>query len=328
MKLFTLAHPYIALGLLACIALVGYLSRFIPVRFIYAYPLGDHITKQGFRSSHRHEQIVRMLWCILLALIALVIARPQQRDTLTTVRTDGVDIILALDISDSMNMVDDPSHDGRRRIDIAKAEALNFIKQRKNDAVGLVLFAGYALSRCPLTLDKKIVQEIIEQTEIGLLDQRATYLATGLITAANRMRGSKAKSKIIILLTDGSPSEGDEDPLVAIEIARQLGIKVYTIAVGADQKIPVWNGLKVEYVSTYNKELLEHIAQQTGGAFFEASNSTQMRSIYQKIDALEKTEHQMELSCSVSDVFEPFIYAALVVLLIICIVSATVWFTL
>ncbi len=327
MKLVILAHPFLALVLLALVAIAGYVSRYIPARFIYTYPLVDQLSLWGYRSSHRHEQILRVLWMVTLALVALIIARPQQRDTVSTIRTDGIDIILALDISDSMNMVDDPANDSRKRIDIAKAEALTFIKNRNNDAVGLVLFAGYALSRCPLTLDKKIVQEIIEQTQIGLLDARATYLATGLITAANRMRGSNARSKIIILLTDGSPSEGDEDPLVAIEIARQLGIKVYTIAVGADHKIPCWNGRAVEYVSTYNKELLEHIAQQTGGAFFEASNSAQMRSIYQKIDALEKTEHQMELSCTVTDVFEPLVYAALVLLMCITVLSATVWFT-
>lgn len=319
---FRFVHPLL-LVLLTCFIVALCLIRwFFRRRFVYTYSLADTIREQGYASDHPYEKIVLGLWALLLWLVAMIIARPQLCDTISKTRLDGIDIMLVLDISDSMRLIDDPKNP-KPRITIAKEEALQFIENRPNDAIGLVLFAGCAISRCPFTHDKKIVGDIIRQTEIGLLDQRFTHLSTGLVTAANRLKGSTAKSKIIILLTDGAPSDGDIEPQVAVDIAKQLGIRVYTIGIGSKDFSRAYGFVPNQF---YNEELLVEISNRTGGTFFSARNAQEMRSIYQTIDQLEKTKHEVQRQNYYEDVYVPFVVGALMILFVGVILSTFVWF--
>lgn len=294
----------------------------------YSYSLASTLQQRGFASRHPHKTIFFLMQCAVFVLLALIVARPQLGDMFTKTHMDGVDIIIALDVSGSMQVVDERK-DGRSRIDIAKDEALHFINKRHNDAIGLVLFAQDALSRCPLTQDKRIVREIVEGVQLGLLNSNGTHLAMGLVTAANRLKGSKAASKIIILLTDGAPSEGDLEPQIAIDVAKQLGIKVYTIGIGGDQPVQIMTpmGAYGMYMPV-NKELLQKIAHQTGGTFFRADNAKDMRAVYDAIDKLEKTSYEVEHFTTYYDIYAWLAWAAFLLILLKLILSTLVWFAL
>lgn len=324
---FRFVHPYILVFLFLVIAFVAILRYFWPRVVTYHYSLTEEFKKNGHTTSHPHRLLLFIVHLIILALLAMIIARPQLINSHSTTHLNGVDIMLAIDVSGSMNIADD-KHDPRSRIEIAKAEALHFIAKRTDDSIGLVLFAKDAISRCPLTFDKRIVNEIVKEVQLGLLDPSETYLATGLITAANRLKNSKAKSKIIILLTDGAPSEGDLDPQVAIEIAKQLNIKVYTIGIGGDEPIKVMTQFGFGYYLPVNKELLQTIAAQTGGKFFRANNAQDMRAIYDTINALEKTKYEVETFTTYNDLFMYFVIIIISLLLFELICSSIFWFAL
>jgi Ca-activated chloride channel family protein len=241
-------------------------------------------------------------WCrYLLRVITLVIllisaAQLQKADPRSRVRAQGIDIELVLDVSGSMMSVDEGNYN-KSRLTIAKEEAIRFVNKRTNDGIGLVIFGTDALSRCPITSDKDILISIINDLEIGVIDPRGTVLATSIVTAINRLYKSTAKSKVIILLTDGAPSEHDSDPQVAIEAAKACNIKIYTIGIGSDKEQYVMDpvfGLGLQ--PKVNKELLTFIAQSTGGKFFLARNKNDMRTIYDSIDQLEKIDHEVAYS--------------------------------
>lgn len=324
---FRFAHPFVLLFLCLVILGAALIKWLWPAKTFYRYTLTDTLATHGHASEHIHPIVFFVLNVLLLNMIALIIARPQWIDYQSTTQMNGVDIMLALDISGSMEIADDQK-DGRSRITIAKDEALHFIKQREDDAIGLVLFAKDAISRCPLTLDKRMITEIIKGVNLGLLDVSETHLSTGLITAANRLKGSQATSKIIILLTDGAPSQGDLDPETAIAIAKQLGIRVYTVGIGGDRPVQVMTPMGLAYYMPVNKDLLQKIAKETGGSFFLANNAKDMRAIYEKINALEKTKYEVEHFVLYHDVFSEIVFLALLFLALELILSTFVWFCL
>jgi Ca-activated chloride channel homolog len=231
-----------------------------------------------------------------------------------------------------MESVDD-LHDQRTRLDAAKQEALNFIDQRKNDSIGLVLFGRYALARCPLTLDKSILKTIIGGLRLGQPSEdmkTATMLTQGLMTALRRLQHSKAKSKVVILLTDGVPSPGDLSPQDAVNVARDLGIKVYTIGIGDSQggfmHDPIFGWQ--QYNAPLNTELLEAIAEATGGQFFEARKPKDLKKIYQMIDTLERQSYETQLFAKYHDYFMPFLWILVMLLIGEMIMATWVWFIL
>lgn len=324
---FHLVHPYIFLLLVIGITLYAVALRYFKSGIYYRYSLADQSARNGYAAAHPYKIIVFTMRLLFLFILAFIIARPQLANTFSKTNMNGVDIMLAIDVSGSMEIADDKK-DGRTRIQIAKDEALHFISKRDDDAIGLVLFAKHAISRCPLTLDKKIVTDIVKNIQLGLLDPSQTYLATGLITAANRLKDSKAKSKIIILLTDGAPSEGDLDPTVAIDVAKQLGIKVYTIGIGGDEPLRIMTPMGLSMYLPVNKELLQKIATSTGGTFFRANNAKDMRKIYDTIDSLEKTKYEVAHYTHYYDIYVPFLWLALLLLVSELILSTFVWFAL
>ncbi len=262
---------------------------------------------------------------VSLALLVFLIAKPQLVDSHSKVSAQGIDIMLAIDISGSMEMQDD-ERDVRSRVEIAKAEAIRFIEKRTNDAIGLVIFAQDAVSRCPLTHDKRMVRHLVQNLQIGQIDHLGTVLATALISAMNRLKNSKAKSKVIILLTDGEPSENDTPALVAIEAAKRLDVKVYTIGIGGDKPVFVQTMYGIARSPGVNVELLKKIAHDTGGKFFMARNAQDMRTIYDTIDSLEKTDNETPVFSNYWDIFIPFIWLIITLLLTELVLSTYIWF--
>ena len=293
----------------------------------FRYALSEQLADAKQHSHHPFKKILMGLQMIACGLIAIAIGKPQLVDTRSNIIVDGIDIMLALDASGSMDF-QDYSEDRRSRFDVAKDEAIRFINKRPNDAIGLVLFGKAALCRCPLTMDKRIVRDLIEELQLGDIDPNATMLSTALISAVNRLKNSKAQSKVIILLTDGEPSPGDVDPEVALKIAQKFGIKIYTIGIGSDQNElimhPFYGPVQKPKV---NASLLRKIARETGGTFFMAHNDRDMRSIYDTIDRLEQTKHESPLYSRYFDIYAVLVVAAIVLLLFKQLLSARVWFS-
>lgn len=292
------------------------------------YALADQLKAQGKTSRHPFRKIFFLMRLITLILLAAVAAKLQIVDSRSNIIIDGIDIMLVLDASGSMQF-NDYGKDERSRFDVAKEEGIRFIEKRTNDAIGLVIFGKDALSRCPLTMDKKIVTDLIQELQIGVIDPDGTMLATAMVTAINRLRHSQAKSKIMILLTDGEPSPGDMDPTAAIEIAKKLDIKVYTIGIGSDKDDvflhPLYGMVAKPKVNTL---LLKQIAHATGGRFFMAHNAQDMRSIYDTIDQLEKTKHEAPLYSRYFDLFWPLLGVVTALLLVQQFLATFIWFSL
>jgi Ca-activated chloride channel family protein len=326
--IFRFAYPFVLYLLLPILIILAFIRLRWSRQTRYRYSLASEFKQSGFASNHPYKKILFALRLFSLFGIAFLIARPQLVDLQSKIKVKGINIILTLDISGSMNLQDD-ENDNRSRIEVAREEAIRFINKRDNDAIGLVLFANDVISRCPLTLDKRVLNNIVEEVDIGMINHEGTLLARGLITAINRLRKTKAnaQSNIIILLTDGAPSEGDLDPSVAIEAAKQLGIKVYTIGIGSDtDKVFMHPFYGIVTYPKVNKDLLSRIAKETGGKFFLANNCQDMRSIYDTIDSLEKIEQEMPLFSHYYDIFMPFLWIIFILLVLELFLSSLVWF--
>ncbi|MDR3551037.1 MAG: VWA domain-containing protein [Candidatus Babeliales bacterium] len=295
---------------------------------VYVYPLTSQLIKNNIATNHPYKKIFFILRVAILLLLAFLIAKPQLVDSHSKVNVEGIDMIVSIDVSGSMQIQDD-QQDQRSRVEIAKAEAIHFIQKRSNDAIGLVIFGADAVSRCPLTLDKTILKTMVNEIAIGIIPPDGTVLCTALITAINRLKNSKSKSKVIILLTDGEPSQGDIAPQVAIDAAKSLGIKVYTVGIGSDQartiRHPLYGLMELPRV---NSDLLSMIANQTGGKFFMARSAKDMRDIYDTIDTLEKTEIETPVFSSYWDIFVPIVWIIFGLIMFELVLSAFVWFSL
>jgi Ca-activated chloride channel family protein len=321
-----IAYPAVFYALGVALAIIGCLKFFIMKRTWYTYPLTGSIIKHQLQKPPSIKYFLYALRFCILGFLAFLAARPQWADERSKVNVDGIDIIIALDVSGSMQLFDD-QHDRRMRVEVAKAEAIRFIEKRSSDPIGLVLFAKDAISRCPLTLDKHILKELVGSIEIGLLDPDGTALGTGLATAVNRLKTSKAKSRIIILLTDGEPSAEKIAPETAIELAQQHQIKVYTIGIGNDQGGFIMHplfGLQSGQTRV-NVPLLKTIAHKTGGEFFLAHNPKEMRSVYEKIDTLEKTEIQTDIFHTFYEAFAYFIWLFLALFFFELLLRISIW---
>jgi len=322
-------YGYLLYWLLPLIVLAAIFKWKLKRSILYRYPLATVLKINQWASRHPYRTVFFVMRMITLTLCAFLIAKPQLIDSRSKIRVEGIDIVLTLDVSESMMIIDDKK-DKRTRLEVAKAEAIRFIEKRDNDAMGVVVFGNDAVSRCPLTLDKTILKSIVYELQIGVIDPTRTKIATALIMAANRLKKSTAKSKIIILLTDGEPSPEDTNPTIAIEVAKRMGIKIYTVGIGGDKegyiRHPLYGAIPV--TSHLNKELLQEIAAQTGGKFFEAKSPSDMRQIYDTIDTLEKTSIETNVYHNVHDYFMPLLWCAVLLLMLEVVLSSLVWFAL
>ncbi len=240
------------------------------------------------RAWLRHLLFVFRL--LAVALLFIVMARPQSVNRWQKVSTEGIDIIIDLDISSSMLAQDfNPN-----RLEAAKSVAIKFISGRPDDRIGLVVFSGESFTQCPLTTDHAVLINLFKEVKSGMIED-GTAIGDGLATAINRLKDSKAKSKVVILLTDGMNNAGEIAPLTAAEIAKTFGIRVYTIGVGTrgTAPYPVQTPYGVRYQQMrvqIDEEVLQKIAAMTGGKYFRATNNRKLEEIYQEIDKMEKSK--------------------------------------
>ncbi len=262
-----------------------------------------------------------LLRIITFVMIILVLARPQTHNSWKNETTEGIDIMLAMDVSTSMLAEDLKPN----RIEAAKAVAAEFISGRPNDNIGLTIFAGEAFTQCPITTDHQSLLNLLQnvRTDIAArgLIQDGTAIGMGLANAVSRLKDSKSKSKVVILLTDGSNNMGDISPMTAAEIAKSLGIRVYTIGVGTNRMapypMPVAGG--VQYVNIpveIDTQTLSDIAATTDADFHRATNTTQLKQIYRSIDKLEKTKLNVKKYSKKYEAYQPFAGIAILSLLL------------
>ncbi len=249
----------------------------------------------------------------LVILMSLALARPQLSNRWQSESTEGIDIMMALDISGTMLGEDLKPN----RLEAAKAVATEFVLSRPNDQIGLVVFAGESFTQCPLTVDHAVLVNLFKSVQFGMIED-GTAIGLGLANAVNRMKDSQTKSKVVILLTDGSNNRGDIDPLTAAEIASAFGIRVYAIGVGTrEEKVPIQTPMGRQYISSeFDETTLRNIAQMTGGEYFRATDNNSLRAIYQQIDQLEKTKIRVREYAKRTEHFAPFLMAALLCLLL------------
>ena len=297
---------------------------------VYKYSLAGYIAKSGVQVVPYFKVIFFLLKIIILGLLLFLIAKPQLPDRRSQINVEGIDIMLVLDVSGSMICFDDLK-DRRPRIEIAKKEVLRFIDQRETDALGLVVFANGALSACPLTHDKAVLREIINQLGLGtMVDERSTLLSHGMLIALNRLKLTQSPSKIMIVLTDGQPSMNDAPIHVPLAIAQKMGVKIYTIGVGSERGgySTGPHGMLMSEGVQLNEPLLQHIAEQTGGSFYRARNAQEMRAIYQAIDKLERRQMPVNLYARYYDIFVPFLWFIILLVTLDLVLALFVWKTL
>ncbi len=264
----------------------------------------------------RHSVFVARLLAIVMAIIAF--ARPQSGRTEQEITTEGVDIVIALDISTSMLAED---FKPKNRVEAAKEVASEFIRGRKSDRIGLVVFAAKSFTQCPLTMDYGVLLTFMKQIEPGMIED-GTAIGMGLANAVNRLRQSTARSKVVILLTDGRNNRGEIDPITAAKIARAFKVRVYAIGVGTrgDALYPVQDPFfgkrYVRMPVEIDEDLLKEIARITGGRYFRATDTAAVARIFQEIDQLEKTKVEVKEYTTYKELFVRFLavaFAALVV---------------
>ena len=279
-------------------------------------------------SSHRNLQLKSkslkikllhlpfILRTLAILLLTIALARPQASNSWRTESTEGIDIMMALDISGTM-MAEDLKPN---RLKASKDVAAEFILSRPNDNIGLVVFAGESFTQCPLTTDHAVLVNLFNGIDYGLIDD-GTAIGLGLANAVNRLKDGKSKSKVIILLTDGSNNSGDIAPITAAEIAKTFGIRIYTIGVGSygQVRIPVQTPIGIQYQlmdSEFDEKSLQEIATMTEGQYFRATNNSKLRNIYQEIDKLEKTKINVREYSKKNEEFYVFALIALLLLLL------------
>lgn len=321
----TFAHPYFFLLLLLVPLAIGlYLWR-------EKRPATFTLSTIGAFRGRKVSWRTRLCWLpFALALLAFIsgvvaLARPQSSNAYSTESTEGINIVLALDISGSMLAKDLQPN----RFEAAKSVAGEFVSSRPYDNIGLVVFAGESYTQCPLTTDHAVLLNMINGVEMGLVND-GTAIGSGLATAVNRLKEIKEGSKVVILLTDGTNNSGTIAPVTAAEIAASFGIRVYTIGVGTmgEALYPIQTYLGVEYVSMpveIDEASLKQIASATGGQYFRATDNNSLHKIYEEIDQLEKVKLKVESFTQKEELFPPYLWAALILLFAALLLRSTLF---
>lgn len=335
---FQFANPLL-LGLLAVVALLAARSLLArsgnsrrtaarPATLTYSAASLARDLPRSWRVAFR--PVLTAMRLLAIAMIVVALARPQIVQGQETIKGEGVDIALALDISGSMAALDfQPAN----RLQAAKQVIADFIAERPYDRIGLVVFAAEAFSQAPLTLDRNTLSRSLEQVELApdLNLDDGTAIGLGLANAASMLVNSDAKSKVVILLTDGVHNAGEIDPLTAAEAAKSLGVKVYTIGAAKPGQVPVpvqsmFGGTQIAYQeSQIDEQVLRQVADITGGRYFRAEDSRDLRAIYDAIDQLEKSQVEVQVFNRYQELAGWLMVPALLVLLIELALSHTVF---
>ena len=289
---------------------------------------------RAYRYAPRSWRVTLMPLQLLLrlavfVLLVLVLARPQTQNSWKNETMEGIDIMLAMDVSTSMLAEDLKPN----RIEAAKQVAADFVIGRPNDNIGLTIFAGEAFTQCPMTTDHASLLNLLHNVRTDIaqrLIEDGTAIGMGLANAVSRLKESKAKSKVVILLTDGSNNRGDLSPMTAAEIAKSFGIRVYTIGVGTNKVAPypmqVAGG--IQYVNIpveIDTKMLSDIAAATDGDFYRATNNKELQQIYREIDKLEKSKLNVKKYSKRYEAYQPYAIAAVILLLLEILLKITVF---
>ena len=266
------------------------------------------------RVWFRH--LLAVLRLVVIILVILVLARPQSSNQWEQVTTEGIDIVMCMDVSGSMRAMDFKPN----RLEASKNVGIEFVNARPDDRFGLVVFAGESYTQCPMTTDRAVMINFLKEINFGVIED-GTAIGMGLATAVNRIKDSKAKSRVIILLTDGVNNRGDVGPVTAAEIASGFGIRVYTIGVGSKGNAPIpvqdmfGRTIVRDMPVEIDEEVLMQIAETTGGTYFRATDNNKLREIYQEIDQMEKTRLDVKHFSKKKEEYFPLLLAAMIILL-------------
>lgn len=275
------------------------------------------IRKLPVSWKSRLRPVLLVLRLLAVALLIVALARPRTASVTENINSEGIDIVLCLDISGSMLARDFTPN----RLEAAKEMAKEFIEGRPSDRIGLVVFAGESFTQCPITTDHAVLINQVDKVKSGSLED-GTAIGMGLATSVDRLRDSKAKSKVVILLTDGVNNTGLIDPQTALDIAKLYNVKVYTIGVGsigmAPYPVPMQGGgVQIQQMKVQiDEKLMKQIASETGGQYFRATNNQSLREIYDQIDQMEKTKVKVTTYKRYAEWFYPYVLAALALFLI------------
>ena len=310
------AEPqYFLLGLLIPVMIIWYVIKNSNTQAgIKVSSIKSFAGLNSWKNTLRHLPFILRL--LSIACIITALARPQTKTDEQQAEGDGVDIVLCIDVSGSMTAQDFTPN----RMEAAKKVAQNFIDNRVTDRIAIVIFSGESFTQCPLTTDKAVLKSAVENIRNGLLED-GTAIGDGLATSVDRLRSSKSKSKVVILLTDGENNGGLIGPTNAKEIAKAFGIKVYTIGVGTDgyAPFPVRTEMGVimqQQKVTIDEKLLREIAVETGGKYFRARDNLGLSYIYKEIDGLEKSKVEISTLTRYTEKFFPFVMIGLGLLLL------------
>jgi Ca-activated chloride channel family protein len=286
------------------------------------------IVKRAARSRRqRYRFLITALRLLAIALFITAFARPRSGTEIREVTSEGVDIMMVLDISSSMQAEDFKPHN---RLYVAKDELKKFVSKRLNDRIGLVVFARHSFTQCPLTVDYGVLLNFVDLVDFGLIDD-GTAIGMALANAVNRLRDSEAESRIIILLTDGDNNAGEIDPLTAANLASAFDIKVYTIGAGKQGNAmfpyqdPIFGKRYVYQPTKIDEGTLKQIAEKTGGKYFRARSGKELEEIYALIDDLEKTEIKVSSHIQYKELFHYFAFAGLLFLVLEVVLSNSVF---
>lgn len=271
---------------------------------------------KSFRIYLMHVPFI--LRIILLILLVIILARPQSKNTWSNTDVEGIDMMLAVDVSTSMLAQDFKPN----RVEALKEIAKRFIETRPNDNIGLTVFAGEAYTQCPLTIDHSILMSLYETVDCqmaanGTLED-GTAIGDGIMNSLIRLRDSKAKSKVLILLTDGVNNRGNISPMTAAEIAKKNKVRIYTVGIGKNgmAMYPLPTGGTVMMPTEIDEKTMTDIAELTGGKYFRAKKNSELEEIYREIDKMERTKFNVTQYSKRNELYEPFAVAALIVFLL------------
>ncbi len=310
--MFRFAYPYALFSLLVLVPVIYLAFRKQRGRSV-AYSSINLVSDAGLEAGLWKRYGKTALRVLVLALVIVAVARPQTGQSEYTTHTEGVDILMVLDTSGSMQAQD---FKPKNRLHVAKEVVKEFVGKRKHDRIGLVVFAAQAVTQCPLTLDYPVLTRLIDEVDIGMLED-GTAIGVALATAVNRLKNSQAESRIVVLLTDGQNNTGMVDPTTAAKVAAAMGIKVHTIGVGTKGRAPmpvndpIFGKRLISVEVDLDEDTLTKIAELTDGQYFRATDREELFEIYDRIDELEKTRIESETYVEYTDRFPWFLLPAL-----------------
>ena len=328
MSVFRFASPYAAIPLVLLLAVL--IVRMVRGRarrasLLFSLTSPFRVIPPGLAVRMRH--IPPTLRVLGLVLLVVAFARPQTGRHEEEALTEGIDIALAIDISGSMRTED---FKPKNRLVVAKDVVAQFVRGRRYDLIGLVVFAANAYTRCPLTLDYAVLQDLLAQVEIASREEDGTAIGMGLATAVARLKDAKGKSKVIILLTDGRNNRGQIDPLSGARLAQAMGIKVYTIGVGTEGEAPypiddpILGRRYINVQADIDEETLQQIANTTGGQYFRATDARALKAIFANIDRMERTQIKVRGYTRRTEQFAWFLYPGALCILVELLLSSTI----